>query len=485
MIIQNIQPVIILIYIHLHIASIPTIFITYFFFVLLPCFRKCTPQSATNFKCNIMEFKDLNISKPILSALQEAGYEHPTPIQVQAFPVIRSGKDMIGIAQTGTGKTLAYLIPLLMKLHYAQGMHPRALVIVPTRELVVQVCESVELLTEFMDIRCIGIYGGTNIRTQQAAVYQGVDLLVATPGRFMDIYMNGLVRTGQVKTVVVDEAERLMDLGFMPQLRSILGVIPEKHQTLLFSATFSATVDELAREFLSPDFVRVETATQATPVENVAQWRYDVPNIATKINLLRLLLADRDTFRRVMVFTETKKNADRIVEKLADHWRGELSVLHSNKAQNSRLNALNAFRRGDTRILVSSDVAARGIDIQDVSHVINFDIPAIPEEYVHRIGRTARAGKEGVAISFVSEKEEPKFETIEQLTGQQVPVLPLPDGLEISDLLMDEEKVQTANIVYQRGKPQGGGAFHQRSAKNSKTPQKVRRGSPKKRSRRK
>lgn len=432
-----------------------------------------------------MEFKDLNISKPILSALQEAGYEHPTPIQVQAFPVIRSGKDMIGIAQTGTGKTLAYLIPLLMKLHYAQGMHPRALVIVPTRELVVQVCESVELLTEFMDIRCIGIYGGTNIRTQQAAVYQGVDLLVATPGRFMDIYMNGLVRTGQVKTVVVDEAERLMDLGFMPQLRSILGVIPEKHQTLLFSATFSATVDELAREFLSPDFVRVETATQATPVENVAQWRYDVPNIATKINLLRLLLADRDTFRRVMVFTETKKNADRIVEKLADHWRGELSVLHSNKAQNSRLNALNAFRRGDTRILVSSDVAARGIDIQDVSHVINFDIPAIPEEYIHRIGRTARAGKEGIAISFVSEKEEPKFETIEQLTGQQVPVLPLPDGLEISDLLMDEEKVQTANIVYQRGKPQGGGAFHQRSAKNSKTPQKVRRGSPKKRSRRK
>ena len=432
-----------------------------------------------------MEFKDLNISKPILSALQEAGYEHPTPIQVQAFPVIRSGKDMIGIAQTGTGKTLAYLIPLLMKLHYAQGMHPRALVIVPTRELVVQVCESVELLTEFMDIRCIGIYGGTNIRTQQAAVYQGVDLLVATPGRFMDIYMNGLVRTGQVKTVVVDEAERLMDLGFMPQLRSILGVIPERHQTLLFSATFSATVDELAREFLSPDFVRVETATQATPVENVAQWRYDVPNIATKINLLRLLLADRDTFRRVMVFTETKKNADRIVEKLADHWRGELSVLHSNKAQNSRLNALNAFRRGDTRILVSSDVAARGIDIQDVSHVINFDIPAIPEEYVHRIGRTARAGKEGVAISFVSEKEEPKFETIEQLTGQQVPVLPLPDGLEISDLLMDEEKVQTANIVYQRGKPQGGGAFHQRSAKNSKIPQKVRRGSPKKRSRRK
>ena len=171
-----------------------------------------------------MEFKDLNISKQILMALEEAGFEHPTPIQEQAFPVIRSGRDMIGIAQTGTGKTLAYLIPLLMKLHYAQGMHPRALVIVPTRELVVQVCESVDLLTEFMDIRCIGIYGGTNIRTQQAAVYEGTDLLVATPGRFMDIYMNGMFRTGQIKTVVVDEADRLMDLGFMPQLRSILEV---------------------------------------------------------------------------------------------------------------------------------------------------------------------------------------------------------------------------------------------------------------------
>lgn len=431
-----------------------------------------------------MEFKDLNINKQILMALEEAGFEHPTPIQEQTFPVIRSGRDMIGIAQTGTGKTLAYLIPLLMKLHYAQGMHPRALVIVPTRELVVQVCESVDLLTEFMDIRCIGIYGGTNIRTQQAAVYEGTDLLVATPGRFMDIYMNGMFRTGQIKTVVVDEADRLMDLGFMPQLRSIVEVIPAKHQTLLFSATFSETVETMAHEFLTPDPIRIETAIQATPVEFVTQLRYDVPNIATKINLLKLLLADKETFRRVMVFTETKKNADRIVEKLADHWKGELSILHSNKAQNTRLNALNAFKKGETRIMVSSDVAARGIDVQDVSHVINFDIPSLPEEYVHRIGRTARAGKEGTAISFVSEKEEPKFDIIEQLIGQQVPIQPLPENLEISDLLMDEEKVQTSNIVYQRGKPKGGGAFHQRSAKNSKTPQKVRRGNPKKRKQR-
>lgn len=421
-----------------------------------------------------MAFKDLNISKQILMALEEAGFEQPTPIQEKAFSVIRSGKDMIGIAQTGTGKTLAYLIPLLMKLHYAQGNYPRALIIVPTRELVVQVCESVELLAEFMDIRCIGIYGGTNIRTQQAAVYEGVDLLVATPGRFMDIYMNGIIRTGQIKTVVVDEADRLMDLGFMPQLRSILEVIPEKHQTLLFSATFSSTIDDMAREFLSVDPVRVETAAQATLVEFVAQMKYEVPNIATKINLLKLLLEDKEEFRRVMVFTETKKNADRIVEKLGDYWKAELSVLHSNKAQNSRLNALRAFKEGRTRILVSSDVAARGIDVQDVSHVINFDIPSIPEEYVHRVGRTARAGKEGVAISFIAEKEETKFEEIEKLIHQQIPLTELPENLEISDLLMDEEKVQTANIVYQRGKLQGGGAFHAKSAKNNKTPQKKR-----------
>lgn len=421
-----------------------------------------------------MNFSDLNISKQILMALEEAGFERPTPIQEQAFSVIRSGKDMIGVAQTGTGKTLAYLIPLLMKLHYAQGNYPRALVIVPTRELVVQVCESVELLTEFMDIRCVGIYGGTNIRTQQAAVYEGVDLLVATPGRFMDIYMNGMIRTPQIRTVVVDEADRLMDLGFMPQLRSILEVIPEKHQTLLFSATFSAAIAELAREFLASDPVRVETVAQATPVEFVTQLYYNVPNIVTKINLLKLLLSDKEEYRRVMVFTETKKNADRIVEKLGDHWKGELSIIHSNKAQNSRLNALKAFKEGRTRIMVSSDVAARGIDVQEVSHVINFDIPSVPEEYIHRIGRTARAGKEGTAISFVSEKEEPKFEEIEKLIGQQLEYLPLPENLEISDTLLDEEKVQTANIVYQRGGPKGGGAFHARSAKNSKKPQKVR-----------
>ena len=269
-----------------------------------------------------MGFQDLNVSKQILMALEEAGFENPTPIQEEVFSISRSGKDLIGIAQTGTGKTLAYLIPMLMKLHYAQGLVPRALVIVPTRELVVQVCESVELLTEFMDIRCVGVYGGTNIRTQQDRVFEGVDLLVATPGRFMDIYYNGIIRTKMIKTVVVDEADRLMDLGFLPQLKGIFEVLPEKHQTMLFSATFSEAVESLSRDFLN-DPVRVEVARQATPVANVKQYRYDVPNISTKINLLKLLLTDKENFKKVMIFTETKKNADRIVERLADHWKGE------------------------------------------------------------------------------------------------------------------------------------------------------------------
>lgn len=415
-----------------------------------------------------MKFEDLPISKPILNALEDAGFETPTPIQEAVLPVFRSGKDIIGIAQTGTGKTLAYLIPLLMKLHYAQGDQPRALVVVPTRELVVQVCESVELLTEYMDIRCVGIYGGANIRTQQDKVYAGVDLLVATPGRFMDIFLNGILRMKQLKTLVVDEADRLMDMGFLPQLKRIFEVLPEKKQTLLFSATFSDAVAALADDFLL-ERERVEVDRQATPVELIRQYYFEVPNINTKINLLKTLLKDREEFGKVMVFTETKKNADRIVEQLADYWADELSVIHSNKAQNTRLNALRSFKEGFSRILVASDVAARGIDVEGVTHVVNFDMPALPEEYIHRIGRTARAGNEGTAVSFVSPDEVERFAEIEALLGQSVEQRPMPDSVVISDLLLEEERVVVGNIVYQRGRPAGGGAFHSRKAKNSYT----------------
>ncbi|MCH4896894.1 DEAD/DEAH box helicase [Marinilabiliaceae bacterium JC040] len=414
-------------------------------------------------------FTDLKISKPILNALEEGGFETTTPIQEKSFSPIKSGKDLIGIAQTGTGKTFAYLIPMLMKLNFQQGIFPRAIVIVPTRELVLQICESVNLLTPYMDIRCHAIYGGVNIRTQMNKLLdEGSDLIVATPGRFMDIYVNGVIRTKQVRTLVVDEADKLMDLGFYPQLKAIIDVVPENSQKMLFSATFSDTIAKLSEDFLlNPN--RIEVERQATPVAHIDQLKYKLPNILTKVNFVKYLLKNNKDIKKVIIFTETKKNADRLIDFLNDDFKDEMSVIHSNKAQNTRINALKAFKDGVTRIMVSSDVAARGIDIEGITHVINFDIPDLPEEYVHRIGRTGRAGHSGVAISFISEKEEEKFSEIETLIEQTVDEVELPEDLEISTVLLEDEIVQSRNIAYQKkGKFTVGGAFHQKKSKNTK-----------------
>lgn len=417
----------------------------------------------------MISFDDIKLSKQIRMALDEAGFEKPTEIQHQVFSPVRSGKDIIGIAQTGTGKTLAYLMPILMKLNFAKGMDPRALIVVPTRELVLQVCETIELLTPYMDIRTLGIYGGVNINTQKEKVYDGVDILVATPGRLMDIYMTRVLKMSQVRTLVIDEADKMMDLGFMPQLNAIFDILPEKHQNLLFSATFSDTVAKMSDDFLFlPE--RIEVAPQATTVKNIHQIQYRVPNILSKVNLLKHLLEDKEEFNKVMVFTETKKNADRIVDRLEDILGEELSVIHSNKAQNTRINALNAFKEGRARVMVSSDVAARGIDIEDVSHVINFDIPTNYVEYVHRVGRTGRAEKEGTAISFVNEGEEELMEKIEDLIRKPVSLESVPLDVEITSQLLEDEKKQTRNIKVKNTIRRDTGAFHQKKAKNMKTP---------------
>ncbi|WP_421918940.1 DEAD/DEAH box helicase [Marinifilum sp.] len=417
----------------------------------------------------MISFDDIKLSKQIRMALDEAGFEKPTEIQHQVFSPVRSGKDIIGIAQTGTGKTLAYLMPILMKLNFAKGMDPRALIVVPTRELVLQVCETIELLTPYINIRALGVYGGVNINTQKEKVYEGVDILVATPGRLMDIYMTRILKMSQVKTLVIDEADKMMDLGFMPQLNAIFDILPEKHQNLLFSATFSDTVSKLSDDFLFlPE--RIEVAPQATTVKNIHQIQYRVPNILSKINLLKYLLEDKEEFNKVMVFTETKKNADRIVDRLEDILGEELSVIHSNKAQNTRINALNAFKEGKARVMVSSDVAARGIDIEDVSHVINFDIPTNYVEYVHRVGRTGRAEKEGTAISFVNEGEEELMEQIEDLIRKPVSLESVPLDVEITSQLLEDEKKQTRNIKVKNTVSRDTGAFHQKKAKNMKTP---------------
>ncbi|MCY1636273.1 DEAD/DEAH box helicase [Marinifilum sp. D737] len=417
----------------------------------------------------MISFDDIKLSKQIRMALDEAGFEKPTEIQHQVFSPVRSGKDIIGIAQTGTGKTLAYLMPILMKLNFAKGMDPRALIVVPTRELVLQVCETIELLTPYMDIRTLGIYGGVNINTQKEKVYDGVDILVATPGRLMDIYMTRVLKMSQVRTLVIDEADKMMDLGFMPQLNAIFDILPEKHQNLLFSATFSDTVAKMSDDFLFlPE--RIEVAPQATTVKNIHQIQYRVPNILSKVNLLKHLLEDKEEFNKVMVFTETKKNADRIVDRLEEILGEELSVIHSNKAQNTRINALNAFKEGRARVMVSSDVAARGIDIEDVSHVINFDIPTNYVEYVHRVGRTGRAEKEGTAISFVNEGEEELMEKIEDLIRKPVSLESVPLDVEITSQLLEDEKKQTRNIKVKNTIRRDTGAFHQKKAKNMKTP---------------
>lgn len=417
----------------------------------------------------MISFDDIKLSKQIRMALDEAGFDKPTEIQDKVFAPIRAGKDVIGIAQTGTGKTLAYLMPILMKLNYAKGMDPRALIVVPTRELVLQVCETIELLTPYMDIRSLGLYGGVNINTQKEKVYEGVDILVATPGRLMDIYMTRILKFSQIKTLVVDEADKMMDLGFMPQLNAIFEVLPENHQNLLFSATFSDTVAKLSDNFLLlPE--RIEVAPQATTVENIHQIQYQAPNILSKINLLKYLLEDKQEFNKVMIFTETKKNADRIVERLEEILGEDLSVIHSNKAQNTRINALNAFKDGRSRVLVASDVAARGIDIENVSHVINFDIPSNYVEYVHRVGRTGRAEKEGTAISFVNAAEEELMEKIEALIKKPIPIESVPLDVAFTSQLLEDEKIQTRNIKIKNTVRLNTGAFHKKSAKNSKTP---------------
>ncbi len=413
-------------------------------------------------------FNDIKLSKQILKALADAGFEKATSIQKEVFSPIRSGKDVIGIAQTGTGKTLAYLMPILMKLGHAQGMDPRALIVVPTRELVVQVCETIELLSPYLNLRALALYGGVNINTQKEQVYDGVDIMVATPGRLMDIYMTRILKFTNIRTLVIDEADKMMDLGFMPQLKAIFEILPERHQNLLFSATFSDIVDQLADDFLVAP-VRIEVAPQASTVENIHQKQYHVKNILSKVSLLKFLLEDEEVFNKVMIFTETKRNADRIVDRLEEMLGDDLSVIHGNKAQSTRLNALNSFKEGKARVMVSSDVAARGIDIENVSHVINFDMPTNYVEYVHRVGRTGRADKTGTAISFVSIDEEELMEKVEALIGKPVLLEEIPEGVELTSQLLEDEKKQTRNVRVKMAARKGSG-FHEKSAKNSKTP---------------
>lgn len=406
-------------------------------------------------------FEQFNLNRQLLDAVQEAGFTHPTDIQQKAIPIILGGQHVIGIAQTGTGKTAAYLLPLLMKVKYAQGIDPRAVILVPTKELTIQITEHAKAFARNTDLRILPIYGGVGIKAQIESIKKGVDILVATPGRFMELYLTNELPLKQIKTLVIDEADRMMDMGFMHQLRKIVDVLPRKRQNLLFSATFPEKVERLSGDFLEFP-VKIEVTPQATPARQVTQLMYRVPNLKTKINFIEYLLQDRETFNRVMIFTRTKANADAVSKYIDRKNLGPVKVIHSNKSQNTRINAVNEFKEGTLRVLVTTDVTARGIDVTKVSHVINFDVPILYEDYVHRIGRTGRAFQEGSAITFVNKAEEAHIERIEKLIREKIREDKIPEGVEITKTPFEEAQQMARDIdqLKRRDDPTFKGAFH-------------------------
>ena len=417
-----------------------------------------------------MTFEDLNLCNALLSALNDAGYTNPTTIQHRVFAVVMSGRDVCGIAQTGTGKTFAYLLPCLNQWKFNKEKKAQIVIIVPTRELVAQVVNAAKELTTYMSVTVVGVYGGTNINTQAAEVIKGVDVLVATPGRLFDLLMNGAVKTKSIKKVVIDEMDEMLNLGFRTQIKNILDLLPAKRQNLLFSATITEDVELLMDTFFNEP-TRVEAAPTGTPLENIEQIGYAIPNFYTKVNLLKLMLAQDQTMTKLLVFVATKKLADELYTQLETIYLETCGVIHSNKEQNHRFNTVKQFHEGTYRFIIATDIVARGIDISEVTHVINFDVPEVPENYIHRIGRTGRADKKGIAITFFTAKEKPLMDTIQALMKYEVPLLPLPENLEISEVLTEDEipKVfMKTYLVKLPKKEEVGPAFHQKSAKNSK-----------------
>jgi ATP-dependent RNA helicase RhlE len=413
----------------------------------------------------ITDFGAFNLNKQLLDAVADLGFDRPTEIQQRAIPIILGGQPVIGIAQTGTGKTAAYLLPILMKIKYAQGNTPRALVLAPTKELAVQIAAHAGELSKYTDLRIVAIYGGVGPKTQIEQIEAGVDLLIATPGRFMELYRKQVIDPGGIKHMILDEADRMMDMGFMPQLRSMLEVVPRKRQNLLFSATFSPRVESLSAEFL--DFpIKIEVTPQATASKQVSQVLYYLPNMKTKINLLEWFL-HQDDLNRVMIFTRSKASANSVFSFVDRKRLGPVRVVHSNKGQNSRINAVAEFKEGNLRVLVSTDVTARGIDVTEVTHVINFDVPVLYEDYVHRIGRTGRAFQQGKAITFATLADQYHVKKIEALIRERIPVEKLPTKLEIADTPFAESQTMAMEIDKQKRKhdPTFKGAFHERKRK--------------------
>lgn len=414
-----------------------------------------------------MTFEELNLNAALLKALGDLGYSQPTPIQQKVFATIMSGRDVVGIAQTGTGKTFAYLLPILRQLTFSKQKEPRALIVVPTSELVIQLVGEVRKLTPYMTVRVEGVYGGTNINTQKQLVVNGLDMLVATPGRLVDLALSGALNLKYVRQLVIDEVDEMLGLGFRAQLTNILDLLPRKRQNLLFSATMPEEVDDLIDTFFNTP-VTIEAMRAGTPLESIVQQAYSVPNFLTKLNLLERLLATDTGMRKVLIFGASKRMADQIHAHLDARFPEQFEIIHSNKSQNYRINAVRDFEDGSRRGLVTTDLLARGLDVTDVTHVINVDTPTEPETYIHRIGRTGRADREGAALLFVTEAEQTARQAIEALMDKAIPLLPLPEDLVISDQLTEEEKHPGPEKNYLAPPPVRGGAFHEKKEKNKK-----------------
>lgn len=371
----------------------------------------------------LISFDNLNLIAPIKKALADEGYTIPTPIQAEAIPVMLDGKDIFGIAQTGTGKTAAFAIPILQKFHLqskpGSNRVIKALICTPTRELAVQISESFTAYGRHTNIKNTVVYGGVGQLPQTNALKKGVDVLIATPGRLLDLMEQGFINLDHLQIFVLDEADRMLDMGFIHDIRKIISKLPVKRQSLCFSATMPPDILKLAQTLLRNP-VKVEVTPQATTVEIIEQSVYFVDKI-NKRRLLSHILKDPEV-RSALVFTRTKHSADRVVREL-HQCKVSAQAIHGNKTQNVRQRALNDFKQGIIRVLVATDIAARGIDIEDLSHVINYDLPNVPETYVHRIGRTGRAGAGGIALSFCDIEEKPYLKDIQRLIGRKIPVI--------------------------------------------------------------
>lgn len=404
-----------------------------------------------------MNFDQLGLVEPILKALHEEGYTTPTPIQQQAIPVALQGRDLLGCAQTGTGKTAAFAIPILQHFYNNRSDRKaiRALVLTPTRELAIQIEDSFKAYGRHTRQKSLVIFGGVPQGSQVNGLRNGVDILIATPGRLLDLMNQGFVRLDQLEVFVLDEADRMLDMGFINDVKKVIARIPAKRQTLFFSATMPPEIASLAGGILK-DPVKVEVTPVSSTAETITQSVYHVSKNDKKWLMAKLLQEDK--IERVLVFSRTKHGADRIVKELAK-FKFEAAAIHGNKSQNARQRALNDFKAHKLQVLVATDIAARGIDVDDLTHVINYDLPDVPETYVHRIGRTGRAGASGIAIAFCEEEDRINLRDIEKLTGIKIPVVE-----EHPFALPDYHIIPRAQPKEQKGR---GGGRQQRGNRNA------------------